>query len=122
MDIRGIESEERNDSPPNRADSSAAAARMRQAINAAAMGIGSQHELEAAARELVTELRQANEPPEQMLLQIKQILAEAGLRPSHGPADPALIIERHASVYRNVIESSIRLYFQHRNNEDVAPT
>ena len=74
-------------------------------------GSGSRRELDAAARELVTELRRANEPPEQVLLHIKEILEEAGLRPSHGPADPALLIDGHAAVYREVIQSSIRHYF-----------
>ena len=63
---------------------------MRRAIAAVASGKGSRRELEAAAEALVTELREANEPPEQMLLQIKEILAEAGLRPTYGaPVDAA---------------------------------
>jgi hypothetical protein len=75
------------------------------------IGAGSQQELEAASRELVTELRNANEPPEQVLLAMKRILAQAGLRPGHPPSDPAMVIERHSELYRNVIASSIRHYF-----------
>jgi hypothetical protein len=88
-----------------------AASRMLQAVSSAAVGTSGATELDAAARTLVTELRLANEPPEQVLVQIKQILAEAGLRPSHGPADSVLVIERHVALYRSVIESSIRHYF-----------
>jgi hypothetical protein len=85
--------------------------RMRRAISAASLGAGSHEELEAANRLLVAELRAANEPPEQVLLAIKRILAQAGLRPSHPPSDSAMIVERHATVYRHVIASSIRHYF-----------
>ena len=90
---------------------SAAAERMRRAIDAATTGTASYDEVDAAAHALVCELRRANEPPEQALLQIKHILAEAGLRPSQGPADPAPIVEQHVHLYRAVIESSIRHYF-----------
>jgi hypothetical protein len=91
--------------------------RMRRAIQHAAIGTGSPQELDAAAQELVAELRRANEPPEQVLLQIKRILAEAGVRPTHGSDAPAIVVEHHASVYRGVIESSIRHYFQHAGAE-----
>ena len=101
--------------------SSPAADRMRSAINAAAIGAVSNDELESAARALVTELRLANEPPEQVLLQIKHILAEAGLRPSQGPADPAPVAEHHLHLYRNVIESSIRYYFRDTLHGDASP-
>jgi hypothetical protein len=101
--------------------SSPAVERMRNAINAATTGAVSHDELESAARALVTELRLANEPPEQVLLQIKHILAEAGLRPSQGPADPALVAEHHVLLYRSVIESSIRHYFRDTRHGDVSP-
>ena len=92
-------------------DLTGAGARMLQAISAASIGSGSHEALETAVREFVAELREANEPPEQVLLAIKRILAQAGLRPSHPPADPAMVVERLASVYRDVIASSIRHYF-----------
>lgn len=92
-------------------DLTAAGARMLQAISAASIGSGSHEELETAVREFVGELREANEPPEQVVLAIKRILAQAGLRPSHPPADPEMVVERLASVYRDVIASSIRHYF-----------
>lgn len=91
---------------------SSAASRMLRAVSSAAVGSEScAVELDAAARALVTELRLANEPPEQMLVQIKRILADAGLHSGHGPTDPVPLIERHAALYRSVIESSIRHYF-----------
>src|ERR1041384_7044971 len=74
-------------------DLTGSAARMRHAISAASIGSGSREELEMAARQLVMELRNANEPPEQVLLAMKRILALAGLRPGHPPTDPAMIIE-----------------------------
>lgn len=86
---------------------------MRRAIAAVANGIGSRRELEAAAEELVIELREANEPPEQMLLQIKEILAEAGLRPTYGaPAEIGTLPGDEAAVYRDVIAWSIRSYYR----------
>jgi hypothetical protein len=120
MDKLGIENDGPDHIGHDGRDSTEAVGRMREAITAAAAGSDANQELEAAARELVGELRRANEPPEQMLLRIKRILAQAGLRSTHGPADPALVIERHSSVYRNVIESSIRHYFQPPDGEDIA--
>ena len=77
-------------------------------------------ELDAAAKALVTELRLANHPPEQVLLQIKQILSEAGLKPSHSPPDSTHVFGRHIALYRTVIESSIRHYFA--PDTDAKPT
>jgi hypothetical protein len=85
---------------------------MRRAIAAVAIGKGSRRELEAAAEELVIELREANEPPEQMLLQIKEILAEGGLRPTYGaPAETGTVADDESSTYRDVIALSIRSYY-----------
>jgi hypothetical protein len=107
-----------SDEPSNRhSHDSSSAGRMRRAIQDAAIGTGSPQELDAAAQALVAELRRANEPPEQVLLQIKRILAEAGVRPTHGPDAPAIVVEHHTAVYRGVIESSIRHYFQHAGAE-----
>jgi hypothetical protein len=92
-------------------DLTAAGARMLQAISAASIASGSHEELETAVREFVAELHEANEPPEQVLLAIKRILAQAGLRPSHQSADPAMGVDRLAAVYRDVIASTIRHYF-----------
>ena len=111
MEKRGVEAKDEIDRA-SLGEPSSAAIRMLRAISAAAAATAMPtQELDAAAKALVTELRQANQPPEQVLLQIKQILAEAGLKPSHGPVDSAHAIGRHIGLYRSVIESSIRHYF-----------
>jgi hypothetical protein len=111
MDTRSVEGNTRNEQPLSNEHSSAAS-RMLLAISLAADGRGSSlDEVDAAAKALVTELRSADQPPEQVLVQIKRILADAGLRSSHGSTDAAPVIERHTTLYRSVIESSIRHYF-----------
>ncbi len=92
--------------------------RLRQAIEAKASGAGSEDELDAAARALVTELKRAALPPEQVLLLIKRILADAGLRPSYGnsgEASPAAGSE--AAIYRDIIALSIRQYYDGRASD-----
>jgi hypothetical protein len=85
---------------------------MRQAIRAAAGGNGSAAQLQAAARELVTHLRLQQARPEQMLIRIKAILAEAGITPEHATqSGPATFTQTPGSVYRNVIAWSIRYYY-----------
>jgi len=88
-----------------------AAERMRLAIKAVLDGSGTTESLHAAARELVSELRQANEPPEQALVRIKQTLAEAGLRPAYSSNTDGSAAGLEATVYRDVISWSIRQYY-----------
>jgi hypothetical protein len=58
------------------------------------------------------ELRHAKYPPEQMLIQIKELLAEAGLRPTYAsPGDLETPPGTEGSVYRDVIAWSIRHYY-----------
>jgi len=110
MENQGVENKKQSDQPIG--DPASAAARMLRAITVAASAtMTSTDEVDAAAKALVTELRLANQPPEQVLVQIKQILADAGLKPSHGPADSTHVFGRHVALYRTVIESSIRHYF-----------
>jgi len=110
MENRGVESKNGTDRALDGASS--AAVRMLHAISSAAATTSTfGDEVDAAAKALVTELRRANQPPEQVLVQIKQILSEAGLKPSHGPADSAHAFGRQVALYRTVIESSIRHYF-----------
>ena len=91
---------------------SAAVERMRRAIQLASRDGTNPAELKEAARELVAELKNASEPPEQMLLQIKQLLADAGLRPNYTvPSEPGTQTGREASIYRDVIAWSIRHYY-----------
>ena len=84
---------------------------MRRALAAIASGTGSQRELQSAAHELVVALRQANQPPEQMLLHIKEILAEAGMRPTYASPEMDGPLGDGASIYRDVIAWSIRSYY-----------
>lgn len=84
---------------------------MRRALAAMAGGTGSPRELQHAAHELVTALRQANQPPEQMLLHIKEILAEAGMRPTYASPEFDGPLGDSASIYRDVIAWSIRSYY-----------
>ena len=70
--------------------------RLITAVAAVTQNSGSRIELEAAARELVEQLRAEHEPAEEVLLRIKRALS--GLEPG-------------AAVYRDVIVSSIRQYY-----------
>jgi hypothetical protein len=96
---------DRPDSAPN------ATARLRQSLNAVASGGGSHEELHNAAAELVLTLRREKQPPEQMLLRIKEILAEVGLRPSYASADLDITLGREATLYRDMIAWCIRSYY-----------
>lgn len=87
------------------------ALRLRQAIIDAIRHDGSRLELDSAARQLVAELRGQDQPPEQVLLRIKEILADAGLRPGHTLAADGSELMGEAALYRDVISSSIRHYF-----------
>ena len=118
MEKRGVDTKEPGGSSPQKM--SDAAIRMHRAVSSAALGPNSHGELDAAARALVTELRRANHPPEKVLVQIKEILAEAGVRATQGPADPPFAIEQHPALYRTVIESSIRYYFHGDSSGDLS--
>lgn len=87
------------------------ALRLKKAIRAVAVNARSRDELEAAARDLVIELRNEEQPPEQVLLRIKEVLAQAGLRPGHTLAADGSDLMGEATLYREVISSSIRYYF-----------
>jgi hypothetical protein len=84
---------------------------MRRALAAIASGTGSHRELQSAAHELVLALRQANQPPEQMLLHIKEILAEAGMRPTYASPEMDGPLGDGAAIYRDVIAWSSRSYY-----------
>src|SRR5262245_36432581 len=87
------------------------AERMRIAIRAVLDGSGTTEDLHAAARDLVAELRAANEPPDQALVRIKETLADAGLRPSYSSNTDGSPLGVEAAVYRDVIAWSIRQYY-----------
>ena len=79
--------------------------RLRRAVKAAAAGTGSPEELQQAARALADELRGRDEPPEQVLIQIKALLADAGIRFGHPASDGS------AELYRDIITWAIRAYY-----------
>lgn len=91
---------------------STAAHRLRRAVNAAATGEGSRIEVEGAARALVAELRGCDQPPEQVLVQMKTLLADAGLRAAYPGADGGTSDGNHAALYRDIITWSIRCYYE----------
>jgi hypothetical protein len=68
--------------------------------------------VKSAARTLVCELRRAQLPPEKMLIQVKRILADAGLEPGF-PAmrEGDATQPPRVSVYRTIVEWSIRYYY-----------
>lgn len=66
-------------------------------------------ELQEAARTLIDDLRQRQEPPEQILLQIKEFLAERGLRAGFPAGEGTGTGE--GMLYREIISWSIRYYY-----------
>jgi hypothetical protein len=90
-----------------------AADRLRCAVIEACRNGGSRDDLEPAALHLVKTLKSTKQPPERILLRVKQILADAGLRPSYAlPSDPGTTTRMEAAVYRDVIAWSIRQYYE----------
>lgn len=90
----------------------ALAARLREAVAGFGVSRGSRGEVERAARELTVALKQEHVPPEQMLLRIKELLAEAGLRPTYAAAMSSENLgDSEATLYRDVITWCIRDYY-----------
>jgi hypothetical protein len=84
---------------------------MRRELAAIANGGGSRDALQLAARGLIEELRRRDLPAEQALVQLKEILAEAGLRPSYtAPANEPIGLR--ATAYRDIIAWSIKAYYE----------
>lgn len=114
MDSGGMPPRESGDHGADGTDPAAdATERMRAAVKAIAGGTGTREDLQGAARALVGNLRQRREPPEQVLVQIKRILSEAGLQPGFPVVDgTGAAIESSTSIYRDVITWSIRSYYE----------
>jgi len=93
-----------------------AADRLRRAVNAAMTGAGSREELQGAARALVAELRGRHEAPEQMLIQVKTLLGDAGLRAGYPASENGTPHENDATLYRDIITWSIRFYYEDGKN------
>jgi hypothetical protein len=90
---------------------STAAERLRLAVSAAMAGSGSREELQGAARALVAELRGRDEAPEQMLIQLKTLLNDAGLRAGYPPSENGAH-GNDTTLYRDIITWSIRFYYE----------
>lgn len=91
-------------------------ARLCAAIKQALAGDGAPA-LEVAATELVAQLRGSHMPPEKMLVRIKEILAECGLRPTQASPSP----NDHtspAALYRDIIALSVRVYYEGRGGSE----
>jgi len=90
----------------------ALATRLRDAVAAVGSGDGARQQVERAAREFTNALRGDRFPPERMLLRIKELLAEAGLRPTYAAATSSENLgDWEANLYRDVITWCIRDYY-----------
>ena len=87
---------------------------LRRAVAAAADGSGSRSEVQAAARALVSELRNRKAAPEDVLVEIKQFLAQAGLRAGFATTPEESSTPSDSTLYRDVITWSIRYYYDDR--------
>jgi hypothetical protein len=112
MDLKKDSVGGRGVSGASQSNGNAAAERLRGAVGAATTGKGSREELEIAARALVDELRGRQAPPEQVLIQMKDLLAEAGLRASFPATDASETHREQATLYRDIITWSIRCYYE----------
>ena len=90
---------------------SGATADLRRALNAVTSGRAPRRELEDAASTLVAHLRREQHAPEQMLLRVKEVLADAGLRPTYGASERSTTGDE-ANLYRDVIAWCIRSYYE----------
>jgi hypothetical protein len=112
MDPRGNTPDPPSEEAPEEGQLSATD-RMRRAIAAAADGTGASDAFQPAARELVSEWRRTRVPPEQIILRIKKILVDIGLRPSYvTPPGPQAGVDTQTEVYREVIAWTIRHYYE----------
>ena len=70
----------------------------------------SRQELDTAAATLVVYLKSQKEPPERVVLRVKEILGEVGIRASYAGGDPSLP-GGDGSLYRDLIAWCIRQYY-----------
>jgi hypothetical protein len=88
------------------------AARLREAVTEVNAGRGGRHQVERAARDLTSALKTDRLPPEQMLLRVKELLADAGLRPTYAASTSSENLgDNEANLYRDVISWCIRDYY-----------
>ena len=88
-----------------------ATADLKRTLSAVASGRASRRDVEGAATTLVAHLRSERHAPEQMLLRIKEVLAEAGLRPTYASREHSNDGD-HGNLYRDVITWCIRSYYE----------
>ena len=88
-----------------------ATADLRRTLSAVANGRASRQDLEGVATTLVTRLRSERHAPEQMLLRIKEVLAEAGLRPTYASREHSNGSD-DGNLYQDVIAWCIRSYYE----------
>jgi hypothetical protein len=84
---------------------------LKRILSAVASGRATRRDVEGAATILVAHLRSERHAPEQMLLRIKELLAEAGLRPTYASTEQSSLSE-DGSLYRHVITWCIRSYYE----------
>lgn len=89
----------------------AATARLQTVLAGVATGASSRDDLRDAAIALVQQLRRDKLPPENMLLHIKQVLGEAGLRPTYASALPEFA-SGESSLYSELIAWCIKEYYR----------
>jgi hypothetical protein len=91
--------------------SSDATADLKRTLSAVATGLATRQDLENAATNLVAHLRRERNAPEQMLLRIKEVLADAGLRPTYASTEQSSV-GADGKLYRDVIAWCIRSYYE----------
>lgn len=96
---------------PSLDGSSDAMADLKRTLSAVATGRATRQDLENAATNLVAHLRRERNAPEQMLLRIKDVLADAGLRPTYASTEQSGV-DDDGNLYRDVIAWCIRSYYE----------
>src|SRR5438477_12806778 len=84
---------------------------LKRAVARAQEGQGSRRDLEAAASVYIAGLKTRQLPPEEMLVRVKAILAECGLRPAQPPHDKSAV-PTGGSLYHHVIAWCIEQYYR----------
>jgi hypothetical protein len=103
LDVTGPDGESSGGSPT-------ALANLRRTLTDLASGRASKSDLERAAFTLVAHFRRERHAPEQMLLRIKEVLADAGLRPTYAATERTGDGD-DGNLYRDIIAWCIRSYY-----------
>jgi hypothetical protein len=111
MDAQGDSVDPNGPRGPQLDGSLDATAALKETLSAVASGRASRRDVEGAATTLVAHLRSERHAPEQMLLRIKEVLAEAGLRPTYASSGQSNDGD-NGNLYRDVITWCIRSYYE----------